>query len=232
MKQLNLRRQFANNRTIMTYVFLAIQIIIYVLMTVDGGSTNIFTLIYYGAKVNPLIVAGEYWRLITPIFLHIGFTHILMNSITLYYLGTQMELIFGSVRFAIIYLLGGIMGNVMSFAFSDSVSAGASTSLFGLFAAAIVLGRMYPRNYAIRQMAQNFTLLIVLNFVIGITSSSIDNWGHLGGAIGGGLAAVFVSVPRYTDISRQRKLLFGAIYAGLAVILIFIGFTRFGFALY
>lgn len=232
MKQLNLRRQFSYNRTIMTYLFLAIQIVAFLIMTLDGGSTNIYTLIYYGAKVNPLIVMGEFWRLVTPIFLHIGFTHILLNSITLYYLGTQMELIYGSLRFTLIYLLGGIMGNTMSFAFSDAISAGASTSLFGLFAAAIVLGRMYPNNYAIRHMAQNFTILIVLNFVTGLTSSSIDNWGHFGGALGGGLSAVFVSVPRYSAMATRHRILSGAIYAGLIILLLFIGFTRMGFRLY
>lgn len=232
MKQLNMRRQFAYNRTTMTYVFLAIQILAYIVMTLDGGSTNILTLVNYGAKVNELIVAGEYWRLVTPIFLHIGFTHILLNSITLYYLGTQMELIYGSLRFTVIYFLGGIMGNLMSFAFSNAISAGASTSLFGLFAAAIVLGRMYPNNYAIRQMAQNFTILIILNFVTGFMASSVDNWGHLGGALGGGLAAVFVSVPRYSAMANRQRILSVVLYAGLAIFFIFIGFTRFGFGVY
>ncbi|UJF14888.1 rhomboid family intramembrane serine protease [Jeotgalibaca sp. MA1X17-3] len=226
MKQLNVRSKFSSKNPNMTYLLLAIQIIVFILMTFSGGSTNSYTLIFFGAKFNPAIVAGQYWRFITPMFLHIGFTHILMNSITLYFLGAEIERIYGSFRFLIIYLLGGIMGNVMSFAFSNSLSAGASTSLFGLFAAAIVLGRMYPDNYAIRHMAQGFTILIVLNFITGLTSSSIDNWGHLGGAIGGALSALFISVPRYAGPLNKKRIGAGAAYVGIIILLIFIGYTR------
>ena len=228
MKQFNVRNQFSNNRPNMTYLLLAIQIVVFVLMSVFGGSTNTNTLILFGAKFNPAIIAGQYWRFVTPIFLHIGFTHILMNSITLYFLGAEMERIYGSFRFLIIYLLGGIMGNVMSFAFSNSLSAGASTSLFGLFAAAIVLGRMYPSNYAIRHMAQGFTILIVLNFITGLTSSGIDNWGHLGGAIGGALSAIFISMPGYIGPLHKKRIGAGVVYAGIVILFIFIGYARFG----
>lgn len=228
MKQFNIRSQFSGRKPNMTYLLLAIQIIVFLLMSVFGGSTNTYTLILFGAKFNPAIVDGQLWRLVTPIFLHIGFTHILMNSITLYFLGAEMELIYGSLRFLIVYLLGGIMGNSLSFAFSNSLSAGASTSLFGLFAAAIVLGRMYPNNYAIRHMAQGFTILIILNFLTGLTTPSIDNWGHLGGAIGGALSAVFISVPRYAGPFNQKRIKAFVAYLVLVIAFIAIGFTRYG----
>ncbi|MDE1549732.1 rhomboid family intramembrane serine protease [Jeotgalibaca caeni] len=228
MTNFTLRRMFGNRRTIVTYTFLAIQIIAFLLMTINGGSTNIYTLINFGAKFNPAILAGELWRLVTPIFLHIGFMHILLNSITLYFLGTQLELIYGNFRFALIYLLGGLMGNVVSFAFSEAVSAGASTSLFGLFATAVVLGRLYPNNYAIRNMAQGFMLLIILNFVNGLASPSIDNWGHLGGAIGGGLATMFISVPGMVAVDRGTRIKTFLSYVILAVSLILFGFIRNG----
>lgn len=226
MKQFNVRSQFSSNKPNMTYLLLSIQIIVFILMTFFGGSTNTYTLILFGAKFNPAIIGGQYWRFITPIFLHIGFTHILMNSITLYFLGAEIERIYGAFRFLIIYLLSGIMGNIMSFAFSNSLSAGASTSLFGLFAAAIVLGRMYPNNYAIRHMAQGFTILIVLNFITGLTSSSIDNWGHLGGAIGGALSALFISVPRYAGPLNKKRIGAGLTYVAIAFLLIVIGYAR------
>lgn len=232
MQLLNARKQTFRNTTFMTYLFLAIQLIVFLLMTLNGGSTNVLTLILFGAKFNPAIVGGEYWRLLTPIFIHIGFTHLLVNSITLYYLGTQMEIIYGSFRFALIYLLSGLMGNLMSFAFSDSVSAGASTSLFGLFAAAIVLGRMYPQNYAIQQMARNFTVLIVLNFAVGFFSSSVDNFGHLGGVIGGILAALFVSDPNVLKSQNKKRILSFALFVVSALLFAVIGFLRAGFALY
>src|SRR5699024_3526907 len=104
------------------------------------------TLIYFGAKSNPAIVAGEWWRLITPMFLHIGFTHILFNGLIVYFLGSQLEMIIGHFRYFLLYLLSGILGNAASFAFNFSISAGASTAVFGLFASTIVLGKLYPNQ--------------------------------------------------------------------------------------
>lgn len=223
MKNLNINRSFLKQKPVMTYLFLALQLFVYILLSLNGGSTNTYTLIAFGAKFSPAIIAGEWWRLITPIFIHIGFTHILLNSITLYYLGSQMEWILGSWRFAIVYLLGGIMGNTMSFAFSPSVSAGASTSLFGLFAAAVVLGRIYPTNYTIKSTAQGFAILIALNFVSGIISPGIDNWGHLGGVIGGGLAAILVGVPRLHAINLKTRTIVSLAYIVLFSLFIVIG---------
>lgn len=224
MKNFRYRRHFTKQRTYATLVFLAIQVVIYLLMTFSGGSTSVINLIFYGAKFNPAILAGQYWRFITPIFIHIGFTHILLNSITLYYLGSQLELLYGSWRFILIYLFGGLMGNIMSFAFSDAISAGASTSLFGLFAATIVLGRLYPHNYALKSMAQGFTILIILNFIVGLTSPGIDNWGHFGGAVGGALAAVFVPVPRLASVSKSSRAKAMIAFIVVAGLLVMFGF--------
>lgn len=231
MRSYNTRKSYLPDKFSVTHLFLAIQIVIFLLMTLNGGSTNVLTLILFGAKFNPAIAQGEWWRLIAPMFIHIGFTHILVNSITLYYLGTQMESLYGSLRFALIYLLSGLMGNLMSFAFNDSISAGASTSLFGLFAAAIVLGRQFPYNLGIQQMARSFTMLIFLNFFFGF-SAAVDNFGHLGGALGGALAAVFIAMPRTSKSQNGQRLLFLIIYFVNAIFFAYTGFMRAGFALY
>lgn len=227
MKNINFPRFFRRNQPVITYAFFGIQIIIFILMSIDGGTTNIYNLIRYGANFAPAIVSGQWWRFVTPIFIHIGFTHILMNSITLYYLGTQMEWIYGSLRFFILYILGGIMGNAMSFAFSSAVSAGASTSLFGLFAAAVVLGRLYPYNPGLRNMAQGFLILIIINFFTGFLSAGIDNWGHIGGVIGGALAAYFLSVPSLSPPDKSVRSKAALAYAVLLVVFIYIGFNKY-----
>ena len=229
MRAYNTKRSYLPDHFSVTHLFLAIQIGIFLLMTLNGGSTNVLTLIMFGAKFNPAIAQGEWWRLIAPMFIHIGFTHILINSITLYYLGTQMESLYGSLRFALIYLLSGLMGNLMSFAFNDSISAGASTSLFGLFAAAIVLGRQFPYNSGIQLMARNFTML---NFFFGFFASGVDNFGHLGGALGGALSAVFISMPRTAKSQNGLRLLFLIIYFVSAIFFAYLGLMRTGFALY
>ncbi|MDN5372847.1 MAG: rhomboid protease GluP [Carnobacterium sp.] len=211
-------------KPVVTYAFLFIQILAFILMTLDGGSTNTATLVKYGAKFNPYILFGEWWRLITPIFLHIGFMHLLMNSVTLYYLGEQLESVFGHLRFAGIYLLSGIAGNLASFAFSDSISAGASTSLFGLFGTAIMLGQTFKNNPVIQQIAKSFGTLIIINIVFGVFSSSIDMAGHLGGLAGGFLIAHAISVPNPMKHWRKKRIIYGSLFVVIIIILALIGY--------
>src|SRR6266542_34617 len=120
------------------YVFLAINIILFLAMELTGGSENSENLIRFGANYAPLVRNGEYWRLLTANFLHIGLLHLLVNSYALYILGIEVEALFGHQRFIVIYLLSGISGSVFSFMITQGLSAGASTSLFGLFGALVV----------------------------------------------------------------------------------------------
>lgn len=185
-----------------TYIFLGIQIIIFILMEMNGGSTETSTLIDFGAKFNPLILEGEWWRFITPVFLHIGLLHLLMNSLALYYLGQMVERIFGKTRFLVIYLLSGAAGGVASFIFSTNLSAGASGAIFGLFGALLYFGFVFPRLF-FRSMGMNMLIVLGINLVFGFTMPGIDNAGHIGGLIGGFLAAGIVHFPSRRKIVKQ-----------------------------
>src|SRR5699024_1602841 len=149
------------------------------------SSESSATLLLFGAKFNPLIAAGEYWRLITPMFLHIGIVHLLINSITLYYLGSMVENIAGHWRYLVIYLASGLMGNLFSYQFSENISAGASTALFGLFAVFLALKNLFPRNRHIQSIGSQYLTLVGINLAFGIMGSGIDIWGHVGGLVGG-----------------------------------------------
>lgn len=198
--------QKINRAPFFTYTFLGIQLLVFVLMELMGyrfgimeGSTNSTILELFGAMSPEAIIQNqEYWRLITPIFVHIGLMHIAVNSLTLYFAGRILEPIIGHTRFFFLYILSGIMGNALSFGFGSSygLSAGASTSLFGMFAAFIILGRIYPYHPVIRHMSQNMMLLIVLNLVMNLFDSGVDILGHLGGAIGGILFMIALGVPK------------------------------------
>ncbi|MBA1435300.1 rhomboid family intramembrane serine protease, partial [Bombilactobacillus bombi] len=179
-----------------TYLILVIQFLVFILEIVRGGSQNLAALVAVGAKVNGLVAQGQWWRLITPIFVHIGWEHILINSLTLYFMGQQLEFIYGPLKFILIYLLSGIGGNLMSFAFgsSTSLSAGASTSLFGLFGIYVALGLVFKSNQGMRQWSQQFLVLIVFNLVADIFMGGIDIWGHIGGAIVGFLLGFIISI--------------------------------------
>ncbi|WP_147532355.1 rhomboid family protein [Bacillus marasmi] len=186
---------FQNGKPRFTYVFLVVQIAILLLMEIMGGSTNSATLIKFGAKFNPLILEGEWWRFFTPIFLHIGFLHLFMNSLALFYLGPLVERIFGNARFIVIYLFAGFLGSLASFVTSPNLSAGASGAIFGCFGALLYFGVMNPKLF-FRTMGANILFVIGLNLVFGFTVQGIDNAGHIGGLVGGFLAAGITHFPK------------------------------------
>jgi len=186
----------------LTYLLIYINIIIFFLIELNGGSTNVETLIQFGAKYNPAIVSGEWWRIVTSMFLHIGFVHLVMNMIALYYLGTVVERIFGSFRFIYIYFLAGIAGGLTSFALNVSVAAGASGAIFGLFGSLLFFGTIY-RDMFRQTMGKNLIFILLINLVFGFMIPQIDMGAHLGGLIGGYIASAIVFVPQQRKASIQ-----------------------------
>ncbi len=165
---------------------------------VTFGATNIWVLVELGAKVNLLIAAGEYWRLFTATLLHSGIMHLLFNLYALFALGPLLEAYVGPIRFLAIYLMAGLYGSLASYAFSDSVSVGASGAIFGIIGATTVYFFRYRDNFGAqaRSVLQNMVVIIVINLVFGLTAGSVDNWGHMGGLAGGALVA-WGLLPRY-----------------------------------
>ncbi|KKB37284.1 rhomboid family intramembrane serine protease [Bacillus thermotolerans] len=204
------KKVFEFSTPFFSHAFIAIQVLVFLLLEVSGGSTNSLNLIRFGAKFNPLILEGEWWRFFTPIFLHIGFLHLLMNTFALYFLGTAVERIFGRFRFLLIYLFSGFVGTLASFVMNDSLSAGASGAIFGCFGALLYFGVVYPRLF-FRTMGMNIIILIVINLVFGFTVPGIDNAGHIGGLIGGFLAAGVVNLPAKKKRALQLAFLLGAV---------------------
>lgn len=206
-----------------TYGLMVVTIFMFFLQTISGGSENPLVLVQFGAKVNQLIIFGEWWRLITPVFLHIGFEHILFNGVLIYFLGIQVEDIFGHWRYFLLYILSALAGNAASFAFNQSISAGASTALFGLFGATLALPKLFPNNYSIKEMSKRFMALIIINLVFGIFSSGIDMAGHIGGIAGGYLLTYALSAPNawVSGLKVQGK--YAAIYLIALIILLVIG---------
>ena len=169
----------------MTYILIAINIAVFIMQIIMGGSQSIPKLIKMGAKVNELISAGQYWRLFTPMFLHIGIMHIALNMYALKNTGPFLEKMFGRVKFLIIYLFSGITGNIFSYLFSPSISAGASTSIFGVFGAIVMCGVFYRKNNQIRAVGWNVFKLVIFNLGLNIIQPGVDMFGHTGGFLGG-----------------------------------------------
>lgn len=143
-----------------------------------------------GALIPQLVVFhGEVYRLFTAMFLHGGLGHVFFNVYALLFIGRVLEPIFGRARFLLIYLLGGLTGSALSLLLGglDGASVGASGAVFAIFAAHgvhLYLNRKYYPNY--RGQLQHMAFLIGMNLLIGfLPGSRIDNWGHIGGMLGG-----------------------------------------------
>ncbi|WP_404453014.1 rhomboid family intramembrane serine protease [Virgibacillus necropolis] len=217
-KRKEIKTVFSYGKPFLTYILLGINILIYIYLELNGDSTYTETLINYGAKYNPAIVDGEWWRIISSMFLHIGLLHLLMNMLALYYLGTTVERIYGSVRFLFIYMLAGIGGGLASFAFTSNVSAGASGALFGLFGALLLFGLMNKKLF-FQTMGRGIIVLIGFNLIFGFSMPQIDNSAHIGGLITGFIASVIVFLPKKKKIGYQliAFICYLAIVGGLVV---------------
>jgi rhomboid protease GluP len=174
-------------------------------MTALGGSTNPKILVAFGAKVNELIVQGQLWRLVTPIFLHIGIVHLAFNTYAIYGFGSQIERFFGTPRFVSLYLVSGIAGVVASFGFSSHPSAGASSAVFGLLGTEAVFFFRYRNAFGRRGQQRLYNILIVIGYNLALTfvAPSIDVWGHLGG-LAAGSALSWWLMPRYAVALTER----------------------------
>lgn len=180
-----------------TIALVTINVIVFLLLTATGGSQDNVNLYRWGAKYGPALADGEWWRLVMPIFMHIGFFHLLTNSIGLLIFGSMAERLLGSPAYLAIYIVTGILGNVASFIMSPALGAGASGAVFGVigaFAVYLLLNRQVMGEMA-RQALTSVGFIIVLNLVIGFTVSGIDNAAHVGGLLGGLFMAYLVS-PR------------------------------------
>ncbi|MEC1548377.1 rhomboid protease YqgP [Bacillus rugosus] len=193
---------FQNGKPIFTYLFIALQVLMFFLLELNGGSTNTETLVAFGAKENSMIAAGEWWRLLTPIVLHIGVAHLAFNTLALWSVGTAVERMFGSGRFLLIYLAAGITGSIASFVFSPYPSAGASGAIFGCLGALLYVA-LSNRKMFLRTIGTNIIVIIIINLGFGFAVSNIDNSGHIGGLIGGFSAAAALGFPKARALGKR-----------------------------
>ncbi|MDO4912399.1 MAG: rhomboid family intramembrane serine protease [Lactobacillus sp.] len=217
---MNLSDLKENTVTSLILIFL---VAIFVFEALSGGSSNTTTLIRLGAQNNVLIVNyGQWYRLVTAQFLHIGILHLACNMVMIAYLGPYLERIMGHWRFLALYLLTGIFGNVMSLAFANdySISAGASTAVFGLLGAMSIIGYRNRDNQAGLLLGRQAFSLAVVNIVFNLFMPDIDIWGHIGGFIGGVLIAMVLGSRVLKRYDRwYRALAFGVLMALLVFFL-------------
>ena len=181
-----------------TYAILGFTVLIYLLQMASMAILNGDDLpLMLGARVTELIRAGQWWRFITPVFLHGSVTHIFFNMYALLSIGSFLERHFGHGRFVLLYFLGAFAGNIFSFLLTDGYSVGASTAVFGLVAAEVIFFYQNRKLFGgqAKQAIGNAVFIIAINLLIGLTPG-IDNWGHVGGLLGGAMFAWFAG-PRW-----------------------------------
>ena len=184
-----------------TILLIALNILVFLAVEMTGSSQDVFHMLNCGASYTPLVRdQGETYRLLTSMFLHFGISHLANNMLVLFVLGSRLERVTGKVRFLIIYLLGGLAGNILSMLMELSsreyaVSAGASGAVFAVMGAMIyvvVRNRGWLEDLSMRQIL----VMAIFSLYFGLTSSGVDNAAHIGGMISGLLLAVILYHPQ------------------------------------
>lgn len=215
---------FKPKKPIITYLLIGINTVLFLLMYLIGnGSTSVNTLLNFGASHPELIRAGDYYRLISSAFLHIGVVHFLFNNYALYVIGPQLESFFGKTKFIIIYLFSAISGNLLSMIFNNSIGAGASGAIFGLLGSLLYFGYHY-RVYLGSVIKSQIIPLILINLFIGFTLKGIDNAAHIGGLIGGVLITMALGIKyKTTTFEKVNGWIITAIFTAFLIYMAFIG---------
>jgi membrane associated rhomboid family serine protease len=166
------------------------------------------------------VAVGEWYRLLTAAFLHVGWLHLAFNALALFIVGPQLERVLGHGRYAALWILSALGGSVLGYVVvPGSLSVGASGAIFGLFAATLIVGRRLGVD------TRMIVVLIAVNLVITFAVPGIAWYAHIGGLVTGGvLALVYAYLPRGAGRGRQRDrartLLHSSLTGGYAVLLL------------
>ena len=209
---------FKPKKPVITYVLILINVLVFLISILFDMKEEV---ILYGGNHRELIRLGDYYRLITSMFIHVDLLHLLCNCYSLYVVGNQIESFFGKTKYLIIYFGSGIIASLLSICFNTSFSIGASGAIFGLLGSILYFGYHY-RLYLGNVLKTQIIPLIILNLLIGFASTGIDNAAHIGGLIGGILVSMICGlkyksnkVERFNGILMTIILLLVIIYLGI-----------------
>jgi membrane associated rhomboid family serine protease len=207
LRQLGAFQELMRGRQpVVTYALIAVNVAIFVLMYASGALNTGSGIQSYGAVSAQLVEQGQWWRLITSMFLHASFAHILFNMTSLFAVGTLAERLYGSVKFLAIYLGAGVVGGLASMGWAlvagnpAELGLGASGAIFGVAGALLTL-RFQPSDVvplALRQrvssaMAPLVAISLPLSYAL---TPNVDNSAHIGGLLGGMALSFLLPVAR------------------------------------
>ena len=205
---------FKMKKPYVTYSLIGINVLIFILCL-------FFDILPLFAVNRGFVVRGEYYRLITAIFLHSGIIHLVCNMYSLYVIGSQLESFLGKVRYLVVYLLSGLAGSVLSIFFGNGFSVGASGAIFGLLGSLVYFGYHF-RVYLDGVLKSQIIPLIIFNLMLGFTIPGIDNAAHIGGLIGGVFSTMAVGIKyKTTTFERVNGIILYLIYSIFILYMVF-----------
>lgn len=177
-----------------SFLFILINVVMWLVLEYNGGSTNMNTLMEFGAiNVGVILETNQYWRILSSVFLHIGFAHLAYNVFALYIFGSRLERYINIGQYIFIYVFAGILGGLCSFGGSllmgtNVVAAGASGAIYGLLGAILILSKASGQSID-GLNSYMMWLIFIFGIVYSVVSPSVDAFAHVGGFIGGLIAS-------------------------------------------
>lgn len=182
-------------RAVLVPTLIGVNVLVFLLTAVQGGGAGadqvVQSPVYGELALAPwLVTGGEWWRLLTYGFVHLGLTHIAFNMLSLWFVGRELERVFGRARFLVVYMISILGGGVGVMLFEPQGAAGASGAVFGLLGAILVM------LLRLRQPPGQILFWIGLNVAFSVLVPNISLAGHLGGlVVGAAAAAILVYAP-------------------------------------
>ena len=190
-------RSFICSRQIVNLTIVGANIVLFIALSFIGDTEELLFMIRHGANYTSAVLeGGEYYRLVTSMFLHFGFEHLMNNMVTFVLIGWNLEIEIGGIKFLLIYILSGLGGNILS-AWYDiqtmdySISAGASGAIFGIIGALLYVA-MRNRGHIGDISGRRILVMIAISLYYGFSSSGVDNLAHVGGLVTGFLSGVLL----------------------------------------
>ena len=185
---------------------IALNVLYFLFLEATGSSENTSFMVAHGAMYAPLVIEkGEYYRLITSVFMHFGISHIMNNMLILFILGDNLERALGHIKYLFFYLICGVGANIVSMAvnlgeYRNVVSAGASGAIFGVIGGllyAVIINRGRLEDLSTRQLV----VMIVWSLYFGFTSTGVDNAAHIAGL----LIGIVMGILLYRKPRKKRN---------------------------
>lgn len=219
-----IEKVFKDKGPFITYFLIILNVLCFVLPYLLGQYDNVINeFCIHG----PSVRSGQYYRLITGIFLHGGLMHLFFNCYALYAIGSQIENFLGRIKYIIIYIFSGLMGALFSMIFGGNVaSIGASGAIFGLMGALLYFGYHY-RVYLGNVLKSQLIPIIILNLALGFILPGIDNFAHIGGLIGGAMITMALGLKdKTTTFEKVNGWIITSIFTAVILYIAFVYSVR------